>query len=120
VSRRSRLGVLGVMWKILRDTRRPGAAGLDARLASLPRLVGSTLTGRYRGMSRGRLVGMVLAVLYLVSPVDLMPEAFLGVLGLVDDVALAAWLAGTILVESDRYLEWERSRPTVIRGTVVP
>lgn len=119
VSRRSRLGVLGVMWKVLRGTGRSGDAGLGARLRSVPRLVASTVTGRYRGLGRGRLAGMVLALLYLVSPVDLVPEAFLGVLGLVDDLAVAAWLAAAVLVETDQFLEWERSQPRVVRGSVV-
>lgn len=119
VSRRSRAGALGVVWRVLREGRRPGAPGLGARLAAVPRLVRATLVGRYPGMSRGRVLALAIAAVYVVFPVDVVPEAFLGPLGLVDDVAVAAWLAGTLLVESDRYLEWERSSPRVVRGTVV-
>jgi hypothetical protein len=35
----------------------------------------------------------------------------LGPLGLGDDALVAAWLAGAFLVETDRHLSWERSRP---------
>lgn len=118
-TRRSRAGVIGVVWRVLRDARRPGGAGLRERLASLPRLARSTMTGRYGGMGRGRLLGMVLAAIYVVSPVDLVPEAFLGPLGLADDLGVAAWLAGALLVETDRYLEWESTRPTVVPGSVI-
>jgi uncharacterized membrane protein YkvA (DUF1232 family) len=57
----------------------------------------------------------VLGLAYLVSPVDLVPEAFLGLIGLGDDAVVALWLAGTFLAETDRFLGWETSsRPTVI------
>jgi uncharacterized membrane protein YkvA (DUF1232 family) len=74
----------------------------------------SALSGRYPQLSRGRLGLLVLALAYLVSPVDLLPEAFLALLGIGDDVIVALWLGGAVLVETDRFLQWERSRPTVI------
>jgi uncharacterized membrane protein YkvA (DUF1232 family) len=46
---------------------------------------------------------------YLLSPVDLLPELVLNVFGLGDDAVVALWLAGAFLVESDRYLRWERT-----------
>jgi uncharacterized membrane protein YkvA (DUF1232 family) len=76
-------------------------------------LVGA-MSGKYSEMSRGRVGLLLLAVAYLVSPVDLVPELFLSVAGLVDDAVVALWLGGAVLVETERYLEWERNRPTVI------
>jgi uncharacterized membrane protein YkvA (DUF1232 family) len=59
-------------------------------LALLLVLVVGYLMRRYRIPPRG-LVAMGAAALYLVSPIDLVPEAVLGPLGLVDDAgALAA------------------------------
>ena len=44
-------------------------------------------------MSRFRvIVCLVTGVLYAIMPVDLIPEAFLGLLGLVDDVIVIAFL----------------------------
>ena len=37
-----------------------------------------------------------------------MPELFLPLLGLVDDAFVLAWLAGAVLLETERYLDWER------------
>ena len=54
-----------------------GPSGFVARLASIPRMARDVLVGRYDGLTRGRLALMVLAVLYIVSPVDLLPEAVL-------------------------------------------
>jgi uncharacterized membrane protein YkvA (DUF1232 family) len=60
---------------------------------------------------------LVFALAYLVSPIDLLPEAFLGLLGLVDDAVVAVWLGGAFLDETDRFVRWERDRrpPTVTR-----
>jgi uncharacterized membrane protein YkvA (DUF1232 family) len=45
----------------------------------------------------------------VVSPIDAVPEAFLWVIGLVDDAVMVTWLAGAVLAETDRFLEWERT-----------
>ena len=54
-----------------------GPVRFTARLAALPRLVRDVLRGRWDGVSRGRLALMAVAVVYVVSPVDLLPEAIL-------------------------------------------
>ncbi|HEU4421196.1 MAG TPA: YkvA family protein, partial [Pilimelia sp.] len=59
------------------------------------------------------------ATAYVVSPVDLVPEAFLFVFGLADDALLVTWLAGSVLAETERFLTWEASRRSVIPGQVV-
>ena len=43
-----------------------------------------------------------------------MPEVLLGLLGLGDDAVVALWLGGALLVETDRYLDWERRPPTIV------
>jgi uncharacterized membrane protein YkvA (DUF1232 family) len=77
-------------------------------------MIADALGGRYEHLSRGRLVLLGLALLYLVSPVDLVPEAFLGPFGLGDDGVVALWLGGALLAETERYLAWERDRPVVV------
>lgn len=101
---------LRALWRALAEGGRPGAPAFDDRFRALPRMMGGALTGRYPVLSRGRLALLVLAVAYLVSPVDLVPEAVLGPLGLGDDALVAAWLAGAFVVETERYLSWEHSR----------
>jgi uncharacterized membrane protein YkvA (DUF1232 family) len=54
------------------------------------------------------------AAAYILSPIDLIPEAFLFVLGLADDAVMIAWLAGSILSETERFLEWEKARDRVV------
>ena len=106
-----------------------GPVGLVTRLAALPRLVRDVLTGRFTGVSRRRLALMGLALLYIVSPIDLLPEAILTLPGLVDDVAVAGWLVAAALGATSAYLTWESAPsggvsefgadPRVVPGEVV-
>jgi hypothetical protein len=94
-----------------------GGPSLSKRLAALPRMLKATAKGEYDGGMRVAL--MAAAAAYVVSPIDLIPEAFLLVVGLVDDAVMIAWLAGTVLSETERFLEWEKRRNSVLPGSVV-
>jgi uncharacterized membrane protein YkvA (DUF1232 family) len=109
-----RIAAFRALWQAVSQGRRPGAPGFGDRLRSLPRMVVGAASGRYPELGKGRLALFLLALAYLVSPVDLVPEAFLALLGLGDDAIVALWLGGAFLSETDRFLSWERSRPTVI------
>jgi uncharacterized membrane protein YkvA (DUF1232 family) len=95
-----------------------GAFRGTSDVRAVPRLLRASATGRYRGVSGSRMALMALAVAYLVSPVDLMPELVLTVFGLGDDALVAAWLAGTLLSETEAFVRWERSTRDVVRGEV--
>jgi len=43
---------------------------------------------------------LILAVAYFISPIDLMPEAFLGPLGYLDDLAISAYVLNGIINNS--------------------
>jgi uncharacterized membrane protein YkvA (DUF1232 family) len=111
-----KIAAFRTLWRALSEGRKPGAPGLVDRLRVLPRMAGAALSGRYPELSRGRLAMLVLAVAYLVSPVDVVPELLFSVLGLVDDGVVALWLGGAVLVETQRYLEWEKRAPSVVEG----
>jgi uncharacterized membrane protein YkvA (DUF1232 family) len=87
---------------------KPGTPGLGRRIAAIPRMILASVTGKYDGF--GRLVLMLVAGIYIVSPIDLVPELIFGVFGLIDDAFVATWLAGTLLAETERFLEWEKNR----------
>ncbi|MCF7548074.1 DUF1232 domain-containing protein [Pseudonocardia sp. WMMC193] len=96
---------------------KPGTPSLADRARALPRMLGGALTGRYSILTKGRIGLLVLAVAYLLSPVDLVPEALFSVFGLLDDGVVALWLGGALLVETERFLNWEsQGRPTVVDG----
>jgi uncharacterized membrane protein YkvA (DUF1232 family) len=113
MARLGRRAALAALWSALRTSR--GGPPLSERLVAFPRMVGATLRGRYDG--KGRILGMLLAGVYILVPVDLVPELLLGPVGLVDDSMVAVWLAGAVLSETERFLVWERRRdPRVVPG----
>lgn len=123
---RSRVVVLTTLYRAARIAMRPGGPGLATRLASIPRLVRSTLTGRYAGLTAGRLAMMAAAVAYIVSPLDLIPEGALLMLGTFDDAMVLGWLAAALVTATEDFLAWEggavASEGAVVTeaGTLVP
>ncbi|GII23504.1 YkvA family protein [Planosporangium mesophilum] len=105
-------------WTALLRVFKPGTPGLGRRLAAIPRMIGATVRGEYDGGSR--LAMMAVAGLYIVSPIDAVPEAVFLLFGLLDDAAVAAWFAGAVLDETERFLTWERQRAVTIPGETVP
>ncbi|MFB9237300.1 YkvA family protein [Plantactinospora siamensis] len=93
-----------------------GGPSLSARLAALPRMIRATSRGEYDGGLR--LAMIAAATAYVVSPVDIVPEAFFLLLGLVDDAVMVTWLAGAVLSETERFLAWEAGRAPVVPGHV--
>jgi len=99
-----------------------GPQGFIARLASIPAMVRDSLAGRFPGLGRGKLLIMALAALYIVSPIDVLPEALLTIPGLADDAAIGIWLAAALFAVSDDYLAWRGDAVSarVVPGVVVP
>ena len=89
-----------------------GGPSIGKRLAALPRMLKASAKGEYDGGMRVAM--MAAATAYVVSPVDVIPEAFFLVFGLVDDAVMVTWLAGSILSETERFLEWEKERARVV------
>ena len=107
---RSRWATLAMLVRAVRGTLRPGEPGVRERTRALPRLVLATVGGRYHGTTRGRLGLMALAVVYIVSPLDVLPD-LLPLVGVADDAMVLAWLAGAVLTETGDFLAWERADP---------
>ena len=103
------------LWSAIRGARRPGAPAVSAQVAAVPRMLAMAFSGRYPFLSRGRLALMGLGLLYMISPVDAMPEILFAFAGLGDDALVGAWLAGALLAESEAFLAWEAQQ----RGMVV-
>ena len=59
---------------------------------------------------------MAAASLYIVSPLDAVPELILRCSsGLIDDAFVVTWLTGALLSETERFLEWEKARDAARR-----
>jgi uncharacterized membrane protein YkvA (DUF1232 family) len=107
MSKSSRIKLMATAATVVRASTRPGAPNVTDRARAVPRLVRATLDGRYAGTTVGRLGLLAAAVGYVVSPVDLLPEAFLPVLGAADDAVVISWALKTLVEETDRFLAWE-------------
>lgn len=94
-----------------------GGPPLGRRLAAIPRMIKATIRREYDGGLR--LALMAAAIVYVISPIDMVPESLLLLLGLIDDGVVVAWLAGSILAETARFLDWEAGRVRVLAGEVV-
>jgi uncharacterized membrane protein YkvA (DUF1232 family) len=81
---------------------------MGERLSALPRLLRATFRGEYRGTTAGKLFLVAAAAAYVLSPFDLVPEAFLSIFGLADDAVVVTWIAATLVNETDAFLAWER------------
>lgn len=77
------------------------------------------MRGEYAGTTRSRLLALVAALLYVVSPIDLVPELLLPILGLGDDALVIGWIAASLINETESFLSWERNRERIVPGEVI-
>ena len=103
------IAYVGALARAARLATRPGGPSLGDRAVALPRLVKAVRDGEYTGTSLARLGLIVAGTAYVASPVDLLPEALLGVLGLADDAMVLGWVATTLVEETEKFLDWEAS-----------
>jgi len=75
-------------------------------LKAVFRLLRAYADGRYREIPTASLVSVVAWVIYLVMPIDSIPDFIVG-LGLLDDAALLGWLLSSLKTDLDRFVEWE-------------
>ena len=109
MSRNARLASVVAVARAVRLAARPGGPSIGERAGSVPRMVRATFSGQYTGVSKGRLLLMLAAAGYIVSPIDLIPEAVAPVLGLADDALVLSWLATRLVEETEAFLAWEQA-----------
>ena len=75
---------------------------------TLVRLVRSYVGGEYRQIHTTTIVSGVGVLLYVLSPIDLVPD-FIPVVGFLDDLSLISWFVGKFNGEIVRFREWEET-----------
>lgn len=78
-------------------------------LPSLIRLLRAWKTGSYPGLSVRTLASLAAAVLYLLSPIDLVPDFIPGI-GLLDDVVVLTLLLQSLAQDLAAFRAWEQTR----------
>lgn len=61
--------------------------------------------GRYRDLSKGSIVLVIISLIYLINPMDLIPDFIIG--GFIDDAAVIAYILKKISVEVEAYKKWK-------------
>ena len=79
-----------------------------SEIGTLCKLTFAFITGKYRNISRKAIIGIVIALIYLLNPIDLVPD-FLSIFGFIDDAALLALIAKLLEDDLDKFKEWENS-----------
>lgn len=70
------------------------------------RMIRAYVKGSYRQVSPQALLTIVAAIVYFVSPIDLIPDFILG-LGLIDDVTILAWTIKACAADLAAFTDWE-------------
>lgn len=69
-------------------------------------LVGDYLHGNYKKVSKTSLLLIIGSLLYLLNPMDIVPDFLLGV-GFLDDLAVFTYMIKKIRQELDKYRNWK-------------
>lgn len=82
---------------------------LWADLPLLFRLLTAWKQGSYRGLSVRTVASVAVAILYILSPVDAIPDFVPGI-GLIDDAAILTLLLHSLAQDLAAFRVWEQSR----------
>ena len=80
---------------------------LFAVALTVVRMVRSYITGEYREIQTSTVISGLAVLLYVLSPIDLVPD-FIPVVGFLDDLSLISWFVGKFHGEIIRYHAWEK------------
>lgn len=106
VGSQSRLGrLLRTASARLRDPSRALAAVREDVLA-LIRMVREARAGRYRQLPQKTLIAIAAGLLYLINPLDLLPD-MLPAIGLLDDATILAWVVSQVRRDLEHFRAWE-------------
>ncbi|MCD1146694.1 DUF1232 domain-containing protein [Peptoniphilus sp. KCTC 25270] len=72
----------------------------------LVHLARDTFKGSYRAFSKKNMLMIVAGILYLVNPLDMIPDFILGI-GWTDDLAVLTYLISKFSEELERYRDWK-------------
>ncbi|MEJ8801807.1 YkvA family protein [Pontibacter sp. H249] len=91
------------------ESKENGFQQVKNALQTFMRLVQAYIRGEYRQVSNKSMLIGVAVLLYLVTPLDIIPD-FIPGLGLLDDLSLITWFVDSFQKEINRFREWESDR----------
>ncbi|WP_230407016.1 YkvA family protein [Pontibacter cellulosilyticus] len=91
------------------ESKESGFTQIKGTLQTFMRLVKAYMKGDYRNVATKSLLVGVAVLLYLVTPIDIIPD-FIPGLGLLDDLSLIAWFVNAFQTEISKFRDWEEDR----------
>ncbi|NEA31482.1 YkvA family protein [Streptomyces sp. SID13031] len=79
------------------------------RARALPRLLRAAKAEGYGGVSGGQKALWLVGLVYLISPIDILPD-LLPIIGIADDAGVGVWLFTSVSTAAGLYLRHERER----------
>ena len=86
-----------------------------ASVVQLVGLIRAYASGEYREVSKTNIVLVIAAIIYFISPVDLVPD-FIPAIGFLDDVTIIGWVLSTISEELKKFNSFTDSNKTDYAG----
>lgn len=94
--------------RLLKLAHNPKVQKLTAPIQVFIRMIKAHFGGQHK-IALSSLGMIVLAMVYFVSPIDLIPD-FLGIFGFADDLSVILAVYAKLKDEVDQFLEWERTQ----------
>ena len=83
-------------------------AKLNDSLRLFIRIINAYTSKEYTYVPWKTICLLVAGLIYFIYPIDLIPD-FIPIAGIIDDVALIAWIYESIKEDIDNFLEWEKN-----------
>lgn len=102
--------VLALVAALVKYLKKGGLAKVKDDLMVLAGYIGDVVQGRYKDYSGSSLSLAVAAILYVVSPLDIVPDLL--PLGFIDDISIVTWAVSRMTAELEKYREWKGKQIT--------
>ena len=76
-------------------------------LQTMFRMVKYWIKGAYTDVSTQTIVSILTAFLYFITPLDALPDFFVG--GLIDDITVIGWVLSSLKKEIEKFKTWENN-----------
>lgn len=107
----SKLSMLTSFWRKKDDYE---SIFTKEKIMAFMRMLPLILTGSYKPKKKRNLIFGVAAIIYLISPIDIIPEIVFGPIGLIDDFAILFFAIKRIEKEVINFISWEAIKRSVI------
>lgn len=101
--------VMALLAQLTLYFRKGGLDKVRNDLKLLAAYIGDVMHGRYKDYNRVSLTLALAAIIYVVSPLDVVPDVL--PLGFVDDISIVTWAISRLTSELDKYASWRKLQP---------